>query len=176
MTMKRWIGYVACLMLASGFACFANEPLPERIAHIKKVRIRSIEGHRFVRLSEYFTGKENTGNRMIVRSQPEERTGMYFILRLDRPVCDIQDASTVRMSMLLPLLAEPIVYEMPFASEKKRTRTVMVGITGSDWKMGGIVPVGWHVGIEDDDGNILAEHSSFLWRMPEEDTTFDAGR
>ena len=174
--MKRWIGYFACLILVGVFACGANEVLPERAAHIEKVRIRSIEGHRFVRLSEYFTGKENPGNRMIVRSQPDERTGLYFILRLDRPVCDIQDASKVRMSMLLPLLAEPIVYEMPFSGEKKRTKTVMVGITGSDWTMGGIIPVGWHVGIEDDAGHILAEHSSFLWRMPEADTAFDAGK
>ena len=174
MKMTRWIGYVACLMLANTFLCSANEPPPQRVAHIDKVRIRSIEGHRFVRLSEYFTGKENTGNRMIVRSQPDERTGLYFILRLDRPVCDIHDASKVRMSILLPLLAEPIVYEMPFAGEKKRTRTVMVGLTGSDWQMGNITPVGWHVGVEDDAGNILAEHSSFLWRMPDQDTALDA--
>ena len=116
--MKPMDRYVACLTLLSAFACCADEPSPQRVAHIEKVRIRSIEGHRFVRLSEYFTGKENTGNRMIVRSQPEERTGLYFILRLDRPVCDIQAASKVRMSMLLPFLAEPIFYEMPFCGEK----------------------------------------------------------
>ena len=39
--MKRWIGYVACLILVGAFACAANEDLPERAAHIEKVRIRA---------------------------------------------------------------------------------------------------------------------------------------
>ena len=36
------------------------------------------EHYDFVRISEYFSGKENTSGQIILRSQENQRTGLYF--------------------------------------------------------------------------------------------------
>ena len=35
----------------------------------------------FLRISEYIGGKENTGRQTVLRSQPDNRDGFYFLVR-----------------------------------------------------------------------------------------------
>src|SRR4051812_35790644 len=41
------------------------------------------EGNSFKRISEYFTGKENPGDTVVLRTRPDQRSGFYFFVRLN---------------------------------------------------------------------------------------------
>lgn len=114
----------------------------------------------FERISEYFTGHENPGRQTILRSQPAERGGYYWLLR-------------TRTSSALSGVSIELTYTTPQAAEPRTTtfrtnlpaggRVTMVGLTGSDWPDLEAEPVTWRLRVLDATGAELAHEASFLW-------------
>ncbi len=70
-----------CLLLpVLSVAASAQQPLT-----IKRVYTGWREAASFKRISEYFNGQENTHGEAMLRTQPGERGGFYFLVRVENP-------------------------------------------------------------------------------------------
>ena len=64
-----------------------------------KVQVRFHPANDFVRLSEFFTGHENTGNYTILRSQ-KERSGLYFYVPLEETKIQVEKILSFKLSLI----------------------------------------------------------------------------
>jgi len=117
----------------------------------------------FKRISEYFDGKENTGGLTIVRTQPDQRTGYYFLVRAANP--GGPRSVSARLEIITSATAKPVVHTFPLALKAGET-TVQFGLTGSDWPEAHTSPVAWRLDLTDADGRVLATEKSYLWEKP----------
>jgi len=116
-----------------------------------------------VRLSEYFS--ESGEGRAVVRTDPEVRSGLYFILELDSPHRDLPEGMMVELSLIVPKSPEPVVQTLAFPKEKGNQRRAFLGLTGEAWPADPDrpQPTAWRVRLLDEAGQLLSEKSSFLW-------------
>lgn len=117
----------------------------------------------FKRISEYFTGRENTGGEQVIRTHPGERAGYYFLVRT-RNTGAAQPAQA-RLSVISSLASEPRVFEFPV--ELRAQDTVFhLGLTGGDWNDAQANPVAWKLELLDASGRTLVTEKSYLWEKP----------
>jgi hypothetical protein len=114
----------------------------------------------FVRISEYFGGKENTGGQTVLRSQPQERAGYYFLVRAEGK--NAVAGARVELQVLLPGVERPKIVAFP-AAIPAGGDVFLIGLTGADWPGEKTRPVAWRVAVLAADGAVLAEEKSFLW-------------
>jgi hypothetical protein len=137
--------------------------------HIDFVRPRFIPEGQFKRISEYFTGVENTGGKTILRTQDDQRAGMYFILSLDwLKNRHILLGSQIRIDYVRSDNVEPqqVLFLLP--DSKSTFKEVYLGITGKDWASPDVTLAAWKVTVLDPLGREVAAEQSFLWDLPEE--------
>ncbi len=130
--------------------------------------VRVWTGHRaaesFTRISEYFTGEENTGGQTVLRTDPAERTGFYWLIRTSAsaPIANARvEISTVGTDFNAPSVSEWLV-DLPAGS-----RVTLAGLTGTPWQQPRAQPVAWRLRLLSSDGRELAREQSFLWTEPE---------
>jgi hypothetical protein len=115
----------------------------------------------FKRVSEYFTGRESTGGQTYLRSQPGERAGFYFLLRLRNKGQPVTGA-TLQLQLITQHAPTPVNHthtvEVP-----KGDHVYQIGLTGKDWPNPAEHPVAWRILLTDTAGNILASDQSYLW-------------
>ncbi len=117
----------------------------------------------FKRISEYFTRRENTGGEAVLRTQPGERSGYYFLVRTAN--ADASRAVTARLQLITDASASPTVHTFPV--QLKAGSTVFhLGLTGADWTDRGADPVAWKLDLTGADGRVLATEKSYLWDRP----------
>lgn len=129
--------------------------------------VRTFTGWRdaasFKRISEYFDGKENTGQETILRTHAAQRTGYYFLIRL-------ANAGTPRKARFLLQLFEPgasAPRTVDFPAElKSGSEVFQLGLTGPAWQDAKSQPVAWQLQVLADDGRVLASEKSYLWEKP----------
>jgi len=137
-----------------------------RAAEVEFVRIwtdwRNAES--FDRISEYFTGQENTGNQIVRRSQPAVRAGYYFLVRLRNSGSSHPSAKLI-LSLIKPdsPLVRVYTFPVPIAAGES---VFNLGLTGADWPGEKAHPVAWKLEAVATDGTKLGEHKSFLWEKP----------
>jgi hypothetical protein len=118
----------------------------------------------FERISEYFGSGENPGREIILRTQPAERAGFYFLVRVKSSAA-IGNAR-FQLQVIRPDAPEPKTFVFPAAIPTKE-KVFQLGLTGGDWPGGNeAAPVAWKLALLADDGRTLAEHKSFLWEKP----------
>ena len=142
-------------------------PVSSLAADVEIVRVftrwRSAES--FHRLSEYFGGKENGGGIKVLRSQPAERAGYYWLIRLKNPHASIPGAR-FELQVISPVSPEPKTFI--FAVDLPSGRCVcQLGLTGSDWPGAKARPDAWHLRLLAADGTTLLARESFLWELPD---------
>jgi hypothetical protein len=117
----------------------------------------------FKRISEYFTGKENSGGEAVLRTHPDRRDGYYFLVRVRNS--DAPRPLKARLSMIAETSARP--REFTFATELRAGDTVFhLGLTGPDWPDPKADPVAWCLELTDASGKVLATEKSYLWEKP----------
>ena len=117
----------------------------------------------FSRISEYFSGKENTGDQAIVRSQGANRAGFYFLVRTETAAAVA--GARVEVQVLLPGVEKPRTFTFP-ADVPAGSHVTLAGLTGPDWPGEKTQPVAWHLAVLAPDGTVLASEQSFLWSLP----------
>lgn len=122
------------------------------------------EAASFKRISEYFTGRENTGGHAVLRTHPGERAGYYFLVRVTNP--DIPRPVTARLELITDTTARPVVHSFPVTLEAGST-VFHLGLTGPDWPDPKADPVAWKLDLTDDAGQVLASEKSYLWEKPD---------
>lgn len=156
----KWLLLLLALLLAAG-------GLPLRAAEIEPAPARVSAAYRdaeqFYRISEFFTGRENTGRDVIRRSQPEERAGYYFTARLPRYRYPEEVAEAIRLEVILPGDVEPTLFTFPLGPQRRRNPLILVGLTGEDWPDPHRLPLAWRISFADAEGTIFAQAKSFLW-------------
>lgn len=117
----------------------------------------------FARISEFFDGKENTGNQTVLRSQTKERAGYYFLIRTETQAAIA--GARVEVQVLLSGTAEPKKFS--FAADLPAgSHVTLAGLTGPDWPSEKTAPAAWRVAVLAADGTVLAQEKSFLWSDP----------
>jgi hypothetical protein len=150
------------LALALAFAAAAATSAAE----VKIVRVYTgwREAASFKRISEYFSGRENTGGEIVVRSRPEERGGYYFLVR----TANAGAARPVRflLHVVTPDATQPRLFR--FSSTLPAGQAVhQLGLTGTDWPDRTVDAMAWKLEIADAAGTeLLAEAKSYLWEKP----------
>jgi hypothetical protein len=137
-----------------------------RAAEVEFVRVwpgwRDAES--FERIGEYFGRAETTGREIVARTQPAERSGYYFLVRI-KTAAPLAGAR-FELSVIRPDTPEPKVYTFPVAVPAKES-IYQLGVTGTDWPFGKQGnPVAWKIALVSADAGVLAEHKSFLWEKP----------
>ena len=118
----------------------------------------------FVRISEYFGGKENSGRQTMLRTQPDNRDGYYFLTRVKNEGGAIADVRFV-LEIITPASPVPKTFTFP-ASLPARSHVFNLGLTGDDWAGEDVHPVAWRLRLLTAENRELATEQSFLWQMP----------
>ena len=132
---------------------------------IEKIEPRYIETEQFKRISEYMTGRENLGDRVILRTQPEHRAGYYFILVLDNDVRRLPNGTVVIGEFYTSQSLGKQTHEFTLPSQRASTDEIFIGLTGEDWPEKDGVPAAWRFTIKDANGAVLGEKQSYLWSL-----------
>lgn len=117
----------------------------------------------FKRISEYFTGREDTGDEVVLRTQPDERAGYYFLVRTAN-VGGERDAR-FELDVILPNAPEPRRHVFP-ARLPTGGALFRLGLTGADWPDRTVDAVAWRLELRGEDGTLLASARSYLWEKP----------
>lgn len=152
---KRFLLPALLLWLAGASALSALES--------PKVFAAYREAQQFYRISEFFTGRENTGRNVILRSNPEERGGFYWTVRLRSYPYRKQVEEAVRLEVILPGDVEPTLFTFALGPERPRNPLILVGLTGDHWADPDALPLAWRISFADAAGDIFARQQSFLW-------------
>jgi len=119
----------------------------------------------FERISEYFTGKENPGSQVLLRSHPEIRSGFYFLARVTNSGPALTSAKVI-LTVITPDSPKAKAYTFPAALPAGDT-VFNLGLTGADWVGEKIHPVAWKIEVVATDGHLLGAAKSFLWEKPD---------
>jgi hypothetical protein len=118
----------------------------------------------FQRISEFFTGKENLGKRIVLRSIPDQRDGLYFSLSIPKGIQSLPADNKAIIEILQPNTPDAQVYEYSIPSFSSKCNELMLGITGAHWPNEEDHPLAWRVRLLDSEGKVIASDQSYLWR------------
>jgi hypothetical protein len=153
------------MRLARLFLLLAALAVPALAADVSIVRL--LPGYRttasFQRLSEFFTGRENTGKDTMLRSQPATRAGYYWFLRLENKGAALAEA-VFELQVITPASPDPKTFNFR-AAVPHGTPAFYVGLTGADWPGPDAEPVAWQLRVRSAGGELVSTQS-FLWSKP----------
>jgi hypothetical protein len=133
-------------------------------SHVRLLAESYFTHYDFVRVSEYFTGKENTSGRVIVRSNETERDGLYLLLALDFPNKDSQPKPYKLVLQILDSESlDPVTYSFLLPDHAITQGELWLGLTGEDWPTPKKKIMAWHLAVQAKDDSILTNNQSFLW-------------
>lgn len=122
------------------------------------------EAEDFSRISEYFSGKEAKGNRILLRSTPEQRAGLYFNVRVKGGVRTLPEGAKAVLEVLHPDFPDAREHTFKIPATDKDYRELMLGLTGESWTSNDDKPLAWRVQILDAAGEVVGSNKSYLWR------------
>jgi hypothetical protein len=130
---------------------------------IKRVFTGWKEGASFKRISEYFTGQEDTDDTVVLRTHPEQRSGFYFFIRVSNPGAP----TPVKIKLELITPSDTKTKTFTFSSELKTGQNLFnLGLTAGDWPHEKAHPVAWKIDFVGSDNQVLVSRDSFLWEKP----------
>lgn len=148
-------------LLALLFALTATAPAAE-VAFVR-VFTGWRDASSFKRISEYFTGREDTGDEVVLRSRPDERSGYYFLVRTANS--GAERGARFELDVILPHAPEPRRHIFP-ARLPAGGALFRLGLTGADWPDRTVDAVAWRLELRGEDGALLASARSYLWEKP----------
>jgi hypothetical protein len=148
------------------FVCFASFVVSLASAEVSFVRVWPgwVDAEAFETISEYFTGREESGKRIVHRTQPDARAGFYFLVRVAN-TDTAPTGSKFSLHVVFPGNPEAKIYTFP-AELRERSTVFQLGLTGDDWPDRDMHPVAWKIDLLSADDQVLATSQSFLWSKP----------
>jgi len=122
------------------------------------------QAEEFQRISEFFTGKENLGNRIVLRSIPENRNGLYFSVYIKSKIRSLPSGTKAVVEVLQPNSPDTQTYEFMLPEVSSKSKELMLGVTGDNWPNEDDHPLAWRVQLIDAEGKLIASDHSYLWR------------
>ncbi len=120
----------------------------------------------FKRISEYFTGVENTGGQIVVRTRPGQRAGYYFLVRTENagPAVDVKAV----VEIVLPGSQRTRSFTFPISLTPGKA-VYNLGLTGEDRPDAEADVVAWKLTVISGTDETLATEKSYLWEKPIEE-------
>ncbi len=115
----------------------------------------------FERIGEYFNAKESTPGSIVLRTQPNQREGYYFLVRLSEPK-SIPAGASWSLKVIFPGSSEHKVFTFKLP-ESDRKAVYELGLTGNDWPNGLTKVSAWRLALLDSTGKEVVSQQSFLW-------------
>ncbi len=116
----------------------------------------------FDRIREYFGGAENDGSALVVRTHPEQRAGLYFLVRVNSSTA-VPEGKFV-LELIRPDSPDAKTFTFPVSLPGK-SKVAELGLTDGDWPGGRDAhPVAWKLTLFDHAGHAIASEQSFLWQ------------
>lgn len=112
---------------------------------------------------EVFTGEETNYGKLVLRTQPDKRAGMYFFVMFGYEPDDIVLACTFELSVDSTGDAKTRTYKFTVPETHSVTREIALGVTGSDWPWPKARVNAWKLVLKSPSGKILAQKQSWLW-------------
>lgn len=153
--------FALLLVLLAGNLCAEDTGI-----EIENVRLRIIDAKTFYRISEFFTGHENQGRRVIVRSDSEQRGGLYFIIRFSESTEDFPVGLRLAVDYYTAHSGRMKHQEFDLPYPMKGTNKIFAGITQEDTEVL-TLPIAWRIQLLREDGAAYGDLKSYLWEMPE---------
>jgi hypothetical protein len=160
--MRFLITALVCSLIAG---CASTPKQAVTSVEIEEIKPRYIEVEAFKRISEYMSGKEYIGNRVLIRTNPKERAGYYFTLILDQDVNRLPKGTVIVGEFYTKKSVEKQTHELPLPIRRASTNEIFFGLTGADWPEDGGTPAAWRFTIKDANGLVLGEKQSYLWSL-----------
>ena len=143
--------------------------IPAKGAEIVRVQPEFRTEESFHRILEFFTGREHTGRREILRTDTDIREGFYLTARVRRADRKTFNQGTALLELAMPEERETRAYEYSLESIERRRPLVMFGVTGEEWPEDLARPLAWKLTLLNAEGRELDSEQSFLWSMDEGD-------
>lgn len=137
----------------------------ERPIVIKEIKPRYMDEQQFMRASEYWTGKEDTGRRIIIRTDSAERSGYYFTLILSEKARELPRGTTILGEFYTSKSFDVQTHEFSLPRKLPKTKEIFIGLTGEDAPADQKVPGAWRFTIKTAGGDIIAQEQSYLWEL-----------
>jgi hypothetical protein len=161
----RILGLALISLFCVSCASIRTKPIVTSV-DIVEIKPRYIEIEDFKRVSEYLTGKEDQGNRVILRTDAKQRAGYYFTLILDQKLRNLPAGTVIFGEFYTPKSADAQEHAFELPAKLPKTKEVFVGLTGADWPVKDAVPSAWRFTIKDANGEVLGTEQSYLWSLP----------
>ena len=100
----------------------------------------------------------------MLRTQPADRTGFYFLTRTNNPGPALGSVTFV-LDVITPDSPQPKAYTFR-TTLPAGSHVFNLGLTGHDWAGETVQPVAWRLRLLNGQGEELAARQSFLWSMP----------
>lgn len=153
--------------LLAAIALLSAAPLAVGAADLRFARVwpQWHDADSFQSYYEDRTGQELRGGWIVLRSQPQERGGLYFLTRVENPGPLVPGAVFV-LRVIAPEAIDVRVFSFP-ADVPAGSKLFEIGLTGRDWTGVRVQPVAWELELRAADGSVLAKKASFLWEKPD---------
>ncbi len=117
----------------------------------------------FASISEFFGGAEASRGRTILRTDPSERGGFYWLVRVRNAGAPFE--AVLEIEWIAPGEIDPRRQRFPVTIESG-SRVLLAGLTGADWPDAKARPNAWQVRLLDAAEQPVATEESFLWAAP----------
>lgn len=134
---------------------------------IDEVLIRYCPENDFKYIGEYFSGKESYSDRVVIRTDANQRNGLYWIVSFEKELSTLPKDSVLFLQYVRPGSPEVLTEVFPLPSEVGKRKLIYAGITDESWAKKDTYPTAWKLILKDRQGKELASSQSYLWEMPE---------
>ncbi len=166
MILSRPLRLPLLLAVLLGAVGCASVP-PGKAGPVQAQGYRSAED--LVRIREYFGGREDSGARLYLRTDPEARAGYYWAVPR-RDLFPAGDPAEVLLEVQVP--GDPADRSFAWtvdSGEAARDGPVWIGLTGGENPGPGREPIAWRIRAGSPEGPARVLYESFLWGDPPPD-------
>tara|TARA_B100001093_G_C26713480_1_gene964554 strand:- start:95 stop:589 length:495 start_codon:yes stop_codon:yes gene_type:complete len=116
----------------------------------------------FLRIREFFSGKEYTADSLILRTSAE-RKGLYFHLPLCAARISFLKGKTIKLEVIDSTDPQSRTFHFVIPKELKGQKKVLLGLTGKDWNETEMNLVAWRIIMLGSQKENLLVNQSSLW-------------
>ena len=156
----RGICHIPILFLSLWIICASNLPAQVNISLRNKAYFTVRD---FKRIPEFFTGKEFSGWKVYCRTNPADREGFYFVVKVTGDVPQSSADCHWLLEWITPLDPTAQQKKVSLPAQNILGKEVFIGLTGSDWPDPSVQPIAWSLSLVDSKEGILGKSQSFLW-------------
>jgi len=156
----RGIWNIPILFLSLSIFCASNLSAQVNISLRNKAYFTVRD---FKRIPEFFTGKEFSGWKVYCRTNPADREGFYFVVKVTGDVPQSSADCHWLLEWITPLDPTAQQKKVLLTDQKISGKEVFIGLTGSDWPDPSVQPIAWCLSLVDSEERILGQSQSFLW-------------